>query len=288
MSAGAVGGMLKSHHNAAPRLHLEAPQRLVAFEPRDRLSSAGPSGGASRPPLVYAQDELGATYQVVLKVRNPDSGTHFGPTSLACEMICSVLARALGLPVPDYFIIDIPSGFGALLLPEEPDYAALLTANEGENFGCEYHEGYAIWPLEQPRSVEAQETLESLLVFDTAVGNGDRTYSKPNLLAKGENYLLIDHSLAMMPEWPAHAVPGSDFWLKHCAADALSNKRHAFREPFGAWISGISEEDIERLRSFIPLSWEKSHGDLDKIFDYLTGRPLAFETLSQQIRSVLK
>lgn len=67
-----------------------------------------------------------------------------------------MLARSIGLTVPDYFVVNIPN---ALLdaMPER-SLRELLAANIGANFGCIYHEGYALWdPHQRPRSAEALE-----------------------------------------------------------------------------------------------------------------------------------
>lgn len=84
---------------------LEGPERLFAFEFRRRLS-----GGVTRPALVVATDEDGTEVEIVVKCRRPDvRDGHFGPTSLACELICAVLARGMGISVPDYYVVEISS-----------------------------------------------------------------------------------------------------------------------------------------------------------------------------------
>jgi hypothetical protein len=61
--------------------------------------------GKTRPLLVFGLNDSDRT-KLVLKLRHPESPVgHFGPSSLARELICAVLARRLGLPVPDYAIV---------------------------------------------------------------------------------------------------------------------------------------------------------------------------------------
>lgn len=120
---------------------IHPPKLLRGVEYKTRLE-----GGLSRPLLIVAQDQNSEKFKVVLKTRRPDPcSSTFGPTSLSCELICSVLARAFGLPVPDYYIVSIDPAFCSLIV--ERDVRELLERNCGDNFGCLYHQGYLTHPL---------------------------------------------------------------------------------------------------------------------------------------------
>jgi hypothetical protein len=83
---------------------LQAPLNLSCFEYRRHLK-----GGVTNPLLVAARDASGESVEVVLKVRKPESRAgHFGATSLACELICAILARSIELSVPDYAVVEVP------------------------------------------------------------------------------------------------------------------------------------------------------------------------------------
>ncbi len=89
--------------NAEGCLVLQPPTLLKAEEYRGEKLS-----GETRPLLIGARTSDGKTaVEVILKLRRPDSGIHFEGTSLACALICAVLARALGLPVEDYAIVEV-------------------------------------------------------------------------------------------------------------------------------------------------------------------------------------
>ena|ERR1700731_3137532 len=118
---------------------LEAPPRLVCFEYRKHLKD-----GVTRPLLVAARDADGQAIEIVLKVRKPASRDgHFGATSLACELICAMLARSVGLTVPDYFVVEVPRS----LPPSIPQETArrLLQQNQGLNFGTRYIKDTMSW-----------------------------------------------------------------------------------------------------------------------------------------------
>ena len=98
-------------------------------------------GGVTRPMIVTAVDETEKPFNMVLKVRRPDSQSgHFNETSLACELICSIIGRYLGLPVPDYAIVDIPRGLPQHIKAQS--VRDILQKNIGSNFGTIYHEGF--------------------------------------------------------------------------------------------------------------------------------------------------
>jgi hypothetical protein len=262
-------------------MNLEPPLSLVCTEYRVRLTN----GSLSQPLIVGAEDDTGTMREVVLKVRTPDRGVHFGPTSLACELICAILARALNLPVPQYAIVEIPPNFPDVV--PDPDIKNLLAANIGENFATIYQHGYSIWFPAMPKSSSVLDDLEEFVGFDTVVLNHDRTAQKPNLLVKGEDFMLIDHSLALHPLLPANYLMDAARVLKHCSARVLYQKSRKYEEPGQRWKVQIGTSDLDRLRSLIPTSWETKPGELDKIFDFLSQRPLIFSHNSQHLRSVL-
>jgi len=266
---------------------IEEPLQLVAFEYRRELP-----GGRTGPLLVAAMLEDGSELEVVVKLRHPDARDgHFEGTSLACELVCSVLGRAVGLSVPDYSIVEIPAE-----LPEgvaDRRIRDLLTRNVGDNFATRYQEGYGLWnPAYRPRSSDLMEALEDVLSFDATVINGDRKAAKPNLLWRGENLLAIDHSLALpVHQWDDEVIASSPLMPEaevraHCAFDALAGRLRQFQAMLDRWRTRVPPEDLARLRTFIPASWERRPGDLDRVFRFLTERPPRFDAIAGELRRV--
>lgn len=163
----------------------EPPEQLTCYEFLERLS-----GGVSQPPLVIAGASEDDRKKVVIKVRQPDCGAenNQGATSLACEFVVSAIGKGLGLPVPDFFVVDIPFSL-ALAIPDD-QIAALFSQNSGPNFGCEYVPGFAEWNSNilgvKP---SFRELLGFVLAFDSLVVNCDRRVEKPNLLYRGDEIL---------------------------------------------------------------------------------------------------
>lgn len=267
-----------------------APLNITCFEYRRRLE-----GGATRPLLVEAADESGNEYSIVLKPRHPDvRGGHFEGTSLACELICAILARASGLAVPNYFIVDVPEA-----LPEAvPDEAVrrLLRSNIGPNFGLLYHEGVTTWqPEKATNSTEGLlQSMEDVLTFDATVINGDRKQNKPNVLWDGSQLLLIDHSNAVPVHlWDEETLLSSPLLpenevRQHCTFGRLTGHNRQYKTIIESWQDCIEAEDFERIRSLIPDSWERNTGDLDKVFSFLQGRSSRFDDVSADLRRIVQ
>lgn len=266
---------------------LEPPLRLVCLQYRTRLK-----GGVSRPPLVVASDGT-RKIEIVLKVRHPDCReNHFEQTSLACELICAALARAVGLPVPDYAVVEVPEELPASIA--DPAVRELLTRNRGENFGLVYREGFMLWdPDHRSPSPDLLDGLEDVLAFDATVINGDRKRPKPNLLLRGDSLLLIDHSLTLpVFLWNATLQQESPLFpeeevRQHCTYPVLIRRQREFRRMLERWRSCVDSMELARLRSYVPTGWERRPGELDQIFSFLYRRPLRFENISAALRSVM-
>lgn len=275
---------------------IKPPLLLNCFEFKKRLE-----GGNTRPFLFAADDENDNEYDVVVKVRKPDTANgHLGATSLACELICSILLKLLNLPVPEYAIVTITESLAASL-PIERD-RNLLMANKGKNFGTIFYKGATTWyPNSQSSLSDDQIALiEDVLTFDSTVINGDRKTDKPNMLQIGKENLLIDHSLAIpVCLWSNKDIDDSPLFPEeqikaHCGFKPLSSKikdtlnSFDFTKLLSNWKDVLSKEDWKTIREFIPSSWEENHGDLDKIFRFLQKRPGKFTDISNSLRSIVQ
>jgi HipA-like kinase len=243
---------------------------------------------------VAARDPDGRAIEVVLKVRNPASRDgHFGATSLACELICAVLARSIGLNVPDYFIVEVPRSFP----PNIPQESArrLLQTNQGLNFATRYIEDSMLWNPPSEAVGTLPEALEHVLAFDATVINGDRRFDNPNLLWDGgEEFYLIDHSCALpMPLWKDAEIDASPLFpetktREHCTYPSLKGRRIAFVECLSQWAGRIDGSALAELRAFIPDSWEEKPRDLDRIFRFLLRRSFRFSDIQNELRRIVQ
>lgn len=226
--------------------------------------------GRSRPSLIAADGD-GKEYEVVVK---PSSGNERGATASVAELVCNLLATELGLSAPQPFLVEIPSGFDALV----PDVEARRQFADvrGPQFGCQFLLGQTISaPF---RNVPANKRDEALavLLFDALVQNADRRDEKPNILEHGEGYFLIDHDLALTcfggmliggptkPWVAAHmAGPSFEYLKRHIFYEGLRGKEVDASE-FLARLKGLTEARLESIFDSVPALWWPSglRGDL--------------------------
>ncbi len=152
--------------------------------------------GGSLPGLMEA-DDLG-TY--VVKFR----GAGQGRKALVAEIVSGLLARALGLAVPDLVTVDVDP----VLAANEPDQEVqdLLRASAGRNLGLDFLPGAL--DLDATAFEVDAGFAGRVLWFDALVSNVDRSWRNPNMLFwHGEPY-LIDHgaTLTFHHNWPGVAT----------------------------------------------------------------------------------
>ena len=140
--------------------------------------------GGSLPGLMEA-DDLG---MYVVKFHAAGQG----PKALVAEIICAELAARIGLAVPRWVLIDVPTQ----LAPAEPDEEVqhLLRASAGVNLGVDFLPG-ALDVGAMPAI--APDLAGRILWFDALVGNRDRSWRNPNMLLWHRTLYLIDHGAAL-------------------------------------------------------------------------------------------
>ena len=154
--------------------------------------------GGSLPALIEADDD--GLY--VVKFR----GAGQGPKALIAELVAGVLARRVGLPVPELAFVELDP---ALAQAEpDPEIQDLLRASAGLNMGLDFLPGsLAFDPAAGP---DVDPGLAAGVVWlDALVTNVDRTPRNPNLLVWHGRIWLIDHGAAL---------------YRHHAADRLADE----------------------------------------------------------------
>ena len=151
--------------------------------------------GGSLPGLMEA-DDLG-TYEVKFR------GAGQGRKALIAEVITGLLARALGLRVPDLVTADLDPA----LAPGEPDQEIqdLLRASGGLNLGVDFLPGALDFDAASAR-MDAR-TAGRILWLDGLVANADRSWRNPNMLLWHGRLFLIDHgaTLTFQHRWSSAA-----------------------------------------------------------------------------------
>ena len=159
--------------------------------------------GGSLPAVVETDGGL-----FVVKFR----GAGQGARALVAEMVAGGIARALGLPMPDLAVVDLPDGFGRA--EPDPEIQDILKGSVGPNVGLRFlPQAFAYDPASMADLV-APALASDVVWFDALVTNIDRTPRNPNLLVTAEpgegdartpTLWLIDHGAALYVhhDWPA-------------------------------------------------------------------------------------
>ena len=142
--------------------------------------------GGSLPAIVDTDDGL-----YVAKFR----GAGQGPRALIAELITGLLARAVGLPVPDLAVIDVMPAFGRA--EPDPEIHEVLRASHGVNVGLRYLDGAFNFDGVAAAGLVDATFASELVWFDAFVTNPDRTHRNPNLMICQRKPWLIDHGAAL-------------------------------------------------------------------------------------------
>jgi hypothetical protein len=150
--------------------------------------------GGSLPGLLEADDDG----MYVTKF----TGAGQGEGALVAEVLAGELGRALGLPVPDLVVIDVPPELGHA--EPDPEIQELLAASPGLNLGMDFLPGAL--PFTPP--IDPQLAAD-IVWFDTLVTNVDRTHRNPNLIVWGGRTWLIDHGAAFFRQHGPRPLAGT-------------------------------------------------------------------------------
>ena len=142
--------------------------------------------GSSLPALVEADD--GREY--VAKFR----GAGHGAKALIAELVVGEIGRALGLPVPELVLLDLPK---EIARGESNDEVRdLLGWSIGLNIGLGFVPG-ALQPDISRPPPEGPVWAADVVWFDALTINPDRTPRNANLIVRDARTWLIDHGSAL-------------------------------------------------------------------------------------------
>jgi hypothetical protein len=142
--------------------------------------------GGSLPAVVDSPDGL-----FVVKFRGAGQGVKV----LVAELIAAMLARAVGLPVPDAALVELSSAFGRS--ESDPEIQHILRNSHGVNIGLRYLDGAFNFDAHAAGDLVSHELATRIVWFDAIITNPDRTHQNPNLLIWNRTPWLIDHGAAL-------------------------------------------------------------------------------------------
>jgi len=211
--------------------------------------------GGSLPALAEADDG----FKYVIKFR----GAGQGPKALIADFIGGILAKYLGLNVPELVIANLDASFGRT----EPDEEIqdLLKASAGLNLGLHFLEGAVTF---DPAVKDIDSLTASKIVWlDAYLTNVDRTAKNTNLLYWHHALWLIDHgaSLYFHHQWQN--------WEKMALSPFTNIKDHVLL-PYAKDLEKVNEafpalltDDIlKEIIDMIPEDWlQESANDNENV-----------------------
>ncbi len=133
-------------------------------------------------------------------------GSGQGPRALIEELVVGLFARELGLPVPDFALIDVPEGFAAE--QRDPEIRELVAASHGINVGLRYLDGAFNYDAGAAGDLMDPALAAQVVWLDAYLTNPDRTARNPNLLVWQRRPWLIDHGSALYAHHAWNTVDG--------------------------------------------------------------------------------
>jgi hypothetical protein len=233
----------------------------------------GMARGQTRPCIIRAtKDGAGEEEEVVVKWRAGFRDRRVGPCN---ELLAALLAKELGLLVPEPVLVVVDPGFDVTLPSAEVDRRRLVRESIGLNLGSAYlGRDWKTWPqYQRPRPSQRQSALE-ILAFDALIQNGNRSSDNPNLLFNGEKIAVYDHesTFSHLQSLPKTGLPWTALSLfplsTHVFYSGLKGRRPDLHR-FEASLDRLQASFFSQLTQLIPSDW-KSAGDFDRILQYLT------------------
>ncbi|WP_141243376.1 HipA family kinase [Bordetella genomosp. 1] len=178
--------------------------------------------GRTKPSLIECEKADGSIVEVVVKC---SSGTIQGCHDLGVEAVTGMVAADLGLPIPEFFAVELDSAFIDLVDDQEAQQA--LRTSDVFAFGSKaLPGGFNVWGKDQPIPDSLCIAAAEVFTFDAIVINGDRRPDNPNCLFSGTDFAIIDHELCF-----AHELFWIEPWLEGGFRTRSASAEHIFAKP---------------------------------------------------------
>lgn len=188
-------------------------------------------------------------------------GWHTGVCSLVREWVCACLARGLGLPIPDFAIMEVPLEMfdGWASFQDKPQCLVL----PGQPFVFASRNVPRCVDVEALDSLKemSEELREQIFLFDHAIRNLDRSDGNSNLLLAEKDgqtafFYVIDHNNAFDGAFSEEAF--REAHIMRPLIKMTEEKAVVFRERVRRWV----ETSLEACWSEMPDEW-RAYENLD-------------------------
>ncbi len=200
--------------------------------------------GGSLPGLVKADDD----FLYVLKFR----GAGQGKKALIAELIGGMLAKLIGLNIPELVFMNLDDSFSKT----EPDEEIqdLLKFSVGLNLGMSFLSGAITYdPLV---SIADSMSASKVVLLDSLITNIDRTAKNTNLLNWNKELWLIDHGASLYfhhnwKNWEGHLTRTFPNIKDHVLLERAEHLQEAAEE----LKAQVTKEKLTEIVSLIPEDW---------------------------------
>lgn len=220
------------------------------------------TSGRTSPLLLTCEKNDESTVDTVVKFA---TGGECTTSSLCAELIAAQLATDLQIPAPTPLLVYWGQAFTDSL--EHKEARQTVQASSPPAFGSTLlTDGFTTWPTGSKLVGDtARQMALSIFFFDAMIGNSDRGGMKPNILARGDSFRLIDHEMAFQDfrllvkpaqPWALGGLNGLVSPGAHIFAAELA--KHLGELDFApvraAW-SALSDDQIEAYEAALPPEW---------------------------------
>lgn len=216
------------------------------------------SSGRTRPARLECEKADGSLVEVVAKV---SEGCDRKTIGLAMEIVAACLARDLGLPIPQPYLLDLEPTFVATV--SDATRRQLMAASHSIAFGSsEAGNGFRIWSKADRIDDDLAALALAVFCFDAFIVNDDRRETNPNLLVRGQDIRIIDHESAFVHRlligwqqpWQVGALAALATPGHHIFYAGLKGRNIDMVPIEQAW-SRIDDARLQDYRDCVPLAW---------------------------------
>ena len=200
--------------------------------------------GGSLPAIVQASDD----FLYVLKFK----GAGQGKKALVAELIGGLLAKEMGLNIPELVFMNLDDSFSKMEADEE--IQDLLKFSVGLNLGLHFLSGAITYdPLV---SIADSLSASKVVLLDSIITNIDRTVKNTNLLNWNKELWLIDHGASLYfhhnwANWKSHLTRTFPNIKDHVLLERANDIPKASKEIQ----ERIDKDKITEIVSLIPEDW---------------------------------
>jgi hypothetical protein len=232
--------------------------RVTAIEHHSVVTS-----GKTHPSRIVCERSDGTTVEIVAKF---SASCQEKELSLAREVIAACLAGDLGLPIPEPFLVDVPSDWAGQVRDEAQ--RARIQASSRVAFGSRLITGgYTIWQEETQVDEAMLPVAAAIFVFDAIVQNVDRRTDNPNCFVRGSQIRIFDHELAFShglvigwkPPWALGGLKPMETPGFHIFRAGIVGREIDFAPIRTAW-AGLSDGRLADYERTLPAEWASAAG----------------------------